>query len=108
MTINEYQQLAMVTLNPALSRQEILLNGILGLSGETGECADLVKKHLYQGHPLNEEKLAEELGDVAWYIAETAHALGLDLESILTRNIDKLKRRYPEGFSAARSISRDE
>lgn len=107
MTINEYQTLAMRTLNPALSEKDVLINGVMGLCGESGEAIDLVKKHLSQGHPLDREKLAKELGDVAWYLAETAYAIGYDLETVLQGNIEKLKSRYPEGFDSARSIRRD-
>jgi len=66
-----------------------------------------VKKHLAQGHPLDKEKLAKELGDIAWYLAETAHSIGYSLEDILQMNIDKLKARYPEGFDSERSILRE-
>ncbi len=108
MTINEYQRLALTTLNPALTEKDILINGVMGLCGESGEAIDIVKKHLAQGHDLDREKLAKELGDVAWYLAETAHAIDYDLETILQMNIDKLKARYPEGFSSEKSICRSD
>lgn len=107
MTINEYQKLAMTTLNPNLSDQDILINGVMGLCGEAGEAIDLVKKHLAQGHELDKEHLAKELGDIAWYIAETATVLGYSLEDILQANIDKLKKRYPEGFDKEKSLNRE-
>ena len=106
LTANEYQRKAMTTLNPALSKQDVLLNGVMGLCGEAGECIDLVKKHLHQGHPLDSEKLAKELGDVAWYLAETAWALEIPLESILRGNLDKLRKRYPQGFDPEKSMNR--
>ncbi|MBP1548561.1 MAG: nucleoside triphosphate pyrophosphohydrolase family protein [Oscillospiraceae bacterium] len=108
MTINEYQKLAMITLNPELDKKDVLINGVMGLCGESGEAIDIVKKHLAQGHELDKEKLAKELGDVAWYLAETATAIGYDLEDIFQMNIDKLKMRYPEGFSVEKSVNRDE
>ncbi|MBQ8962752.1 MAG: nucleoside triphosphate pyrophosphohydrolase family protein [Clostridia bacterium] len=108
MTINEYQSLALRTLNPALSERDVLINGVMGLCGEAGEAIDLVKKHLAQGHPLDREALIGELGDVAWYLAETAYALDIDLEAVLARNVEKLRRRYPEGFAAEKSIDRAE
>ena len=108
MTINEYQTLAMKTLNPELSRKDVLINGVMGLCGESGEAIDIVKKWLAQGHELDREKLAKELGDIAWYLAETAYALDIPLEEILQGNIDKLKKRYPEGFSSERSKDRTE
>lgn len=107
MTANEYQQLAMVTLNPALDKKDVLINGVMGLCGESGEAIDIVKKWLAQGHELDKEKLAKELGDIAWYLAETAYALDIPLEDILRGNIEKLAKRYPEGFSAYRSINRE-
>ena len=108
MTINEYQALAMTTLNPELSKKDVLINGVMGLCGESGEAIDIVKKHLHQGHALDREKLTKELGDIAWYLAETAWALDIPLENILQGNIDKLKKRFPEGFSTERSIAREE
>ena len=108
MTINEYQSLAMRTLNPDLDKKDVLINGVMGLCGEAGEAIDLVKKHLHQGHPLDREGIIRELGDIAWYLAETAYALDVDLETVLQGNIDKLRRRYPEGFEAMKSIERDE
>ncbi|MBQ9263967.1 MAG: nucleoside triphosphate pyrophosphohydrolase family protein [Clostridia bacterium] len=107
MEANEYQRLAMITLNPALSEKDVLINGVMGLCGEAGEAIDLVKKHLAQGHPLDKERQAKELGDVAWYLAETAQAIGYPLDDILRMNIDKLKARYPEGFSTERSLCRE-
>mgnify|MGYP002573988794 FL=1 len=101
MTGNEYQKLAARTMNPALRGRDVLINGVMGLCGEAGEAIDIVKKHLAQGHALD-----RELGDVAWYLAETATALGIDLDEVLERNIDKLKKRYPEGFSAEKSQHR--
>lgn len=106
MTGNEYQKLAMVTLNPTLDKKDVLINGVMGLCGESGEAIDIVKKHLTQGHELDRERLAKELGDIAWYLAETAMAIGYELDDILQMNIEKLKKRYPEGFSAERSIDR--
>ena len=106
LTANEYQKKAMTTLNPALSKQDVLLNGVMGLCGEAGECIDLVKKHLHQGHPLDREKLSKELGDVAWYLAETAWALDISLEDILRGNLEKLQKRYPQGFDAEKSVNR--
>ena len=106
MTINEYQALAMRTCNPDLAKQDILINGVMGLCGEAGEAIDLVKKHLAQGHPLDVEHLVKELGDVAWYLAETATAIDIPLETIFQMNIDKLKKRFPEGFDTDRSQTR--
>ena len=106
MTINEYQQRAMASLNPTLQGKDVLINSVMGLCGESGEAIDIVKKWLAQGHELDKEHLAKELGDVAWYLAEAATALNIPLEEIFEANIEKLKKRYPEGFQAERSVMR--
>jgi NTP pyrophosphatase (non-canonical NTP hydrolase) len=106
MTINEYQVAALRTANPALTQMEQLQNGVMGLNGEAGECIDLIKKHLFQGHALNEGHIAKELGDIAWYLAISADAIGYDLETIFQMNINKLKDRYPDGFDSELSINR--
>ena len=106
MKINEYQELAMTTLNKDLSKKDVLINAVMGLCGESGEAIDIVKKHLHQGHELDKEKLIKELGDIAWYLAEAATALDLNLEDIFQANIEKLKKRYPEGFEKEKSINR--
>ena len=103
MKVNEYQELAMTTLNPELSRRDVLINSVMGLCGESGEAIDIVKKWMAQGHELDKEHLAKELGDIAWYLAEAATALEIPLEDILRSNINKLKQRYPEGFETKRS-----
>ena len=106
MNINEYQTLAMTTLNPELSRRDVLINSVMGLCGESGEAIDIVKKWMAQGHELDKERLAKELGDIAWYLAEAATALDMPLEDILQANIEKLRKRYPDGFDKNRSITR--
>ena len=106
MEVNEYQRLAMKTLNLELDKKDVLINGVMGLCGESGEAIDIVKKWLAQGHDLDKEHLAKELGDIAWYLAETAYALDIPLESILQGNIDKLRKRFPEGFDTQRSVER--
>ena len=86
----------------------MLLNGLMGLNGEAGECIDIYKKHLFQDHELNKEHLAKELGDVAWYLAVSASALGYDLEDIFRMNVEKLRVRYPDGFDPELSKHRKE
>ena len=106
MEINEYQKLAMTTLNPELNKKDVLINSVMGLCGESGEAIDIVKKWLVQGHELDKEHLIKELGDVAWYLAESATALDIPLEQIFQTNIDKLKKRYPDGFDKEKSLTR--
>ena len=107
MIMNEYQELALRTAS-SKSKEELILNGVLGLAGESGEVADIVKKHLFQGHELNTAKLLDELGDVLWYIAITAKGIGVELDDIAAHNIDKLRKRYPQGFEIERSVNRNE
>lgn len=112
--LNDYQRLAQRTSGDepgyfATVAYKKIDNGVLGMAGEGGECADIWKKHLHQGHTLDADKLADECGDVLWYVAELAAGLGLTLEEIAARNIAKLEKRYPEGhFEAERSINREE
>ena len=126
MTANEYQKAALRTEsmpNDELSRMRKssfdqykgtysyvyvgeILQGVLGLSGEAGEVIDILKKALFQGHILDLDHIAKELGDVAWYLAITADAIGYDLDTIFQMNIDKLKKRYPDGFDSYRSTHR--
>lgn len=108
MKINEYQELAKRTMNKDLSEKDMLINGVMGLCGESGEAIDIVKKHIAHNHKLDKEHLAKELGDIAWYLAETATALGYSLEDIFKMNIEKLKKRYPDGFDSEKSINRKE
>lgn len=108
MTGNEYQALAMRTSNKTLRQSEHLLNGVLGLCGESGEVADEVKKCRMQGHVMDIDHIVKELGDICWYIAETATAIDVDLETIMQMNIEKLKARYPDGFDSERSQHRED
>lgn len=89
-------------------KQWKLVNMVLGMVGEAGEVADMLKKHLFQGHPLDEYAMGEEVGDTQWYVAGAAKVLGYYLDSIQQSNIRKLTRRYPNGFEAERSVNRSE
>jgi NTP pyrophosphatase (non-canonical NTP hydrolase) len=109
MDANKYQELAMRTAGQSLVTDDLaygLTISALGLTGEAGEVADLVKKHLYHGHPLDRDKLIKEAGDVAWYLARLATALEMPLGEILHANIEKLMLRYPEGFTVEDSLNR--
>jgi NTP pyrophosphatase (non-canonical NTP hydrolase) len=102
---HEYERLVYRTA-PRLVFEDVLVMGALGLTGEAGECADYIKKNLFQEHPLDKEVLAEELGDVLWYLAFLAAELGYSLEHIAERNVTKLRKRYPNGFDSERSVKR--
>ena len=105
--IDLYQDQTMRTVNPD---EMNAVNYCFGLIGETGEVIDLIKKHLYQGHPIDDilPKLQNELGDVMWYLCMLANMYGLTMSSVLADNIAKLKKRYPDGFTPEKSINRTE
>lgn len=107
MSFNQYQALAERTAGNR-SEAERLGNFGLGIAGEAGEVADYIKKVLYHGHPLDKETLCKELGDVLWYVATLATTVGTSLEAVAQTNIEKLKKRYPDGFDTLRSIQREE
>jgi NTP pyrophosphatase (non-canonical NTP hydrolase) len=106
MTLNDYQTLAQRTSGNALPSNKIE-NGILGLCGESGECADIYKKYIFQGHEFDREAMKAELGDVLWYCAELAAGLGITLEEVAAGNIEKLRKRCPDGFDSKRSVNRE-
>ena len=108
MTLDDYQQLAARTLHPAQTADQRLANAALGLTGEAGEVAEHVKKHLFHGTPLDRDAVAKELGDCLWYLAALAGAIGATLDDVASANVEKLRRRYPEGFSEERSLNRAE
>jgi NTP pyrophosphatase (non-canonical NTP hydrolase) len=108
MTLDEYQELAARTLGRDRTHEQQLANAALGLTGEAGEVAEVIKKHLFHATPLDQDALAKELGDCLWYIGAFATVLGLSMDAIAQRNIDKLRKRYPEGFDTERSRNRTE
>ena len=108
LTLDEYQVLAARTINPGGSMAGDLVVGVLGLCGEAGEAAEIVKKFAFHGHPLDTEKVLEEIGDVLWYLAAVATALNIDLSRVGLENINKLIARYPDGFDPKRSLHRKE
>jgi len=105
MNFNEYQELAERTVN-GLDERDRYLNYSMGLAGESGEVIDYLKKVLFHGHDLDKEVLKKELGDVLWYMATLATTAGFKLDEIAELNVEKLKKRYPEGFSTEKSIKR--
>lgn len=108
MRMDEYQRLALRTAGHREDQQQVLTYTALGLTGESGEVAEIIKKAFYHGHALEVETLSKELGDVLWYVAVMASGLGLSLDEIASENIEKLRERYPAGFSEERSRNRAE
>ncbi|MBE9524399.1 MAG: nucleoside triphosphate pyrophosphohydrolase family protein [Chloroflexi bacterium] len=107
LTLDQYQAFASRTAGAGGDGQHRLIIAALGLAGEAGEFANLVKKLTAHGHDVPTEELSEELGDVLWYLAEAATAINASLGELAGENVDKLRQRYPEGFSSARSINRE-
>ena len=78
----------------------LLLTGAIGMASEGGEFAEIVKKCIFQGKPLDEDTVfhaKRELGDIMWYWINSCRALGLDPDSVIEENVNKLKARYPGG-----------
>lgn len=106
MTGNEYQALAMRTCSiPYDRKNDKLAHALWGLASEAGEAAGIMQK-VYQGHEFSADHLKKELGDVLWMVAEACDAMGWGMEDVMQTNIDKLRKRFPEGFSAERSLNR--
>lgn len=108
LTLTEYQRLAERTAGAGKEGERRLIISALGLAGEAGEFANLVKKLTAHGHEISRETLSDELGDVLWYLAEAATACNLDLGHIARQNVLKLQKRYPDGFDSHRSIHRED
>ena len=106
LTLSDYQRMARRTAGTK-QKSDKMEEALFGLAGEVGELCDHYKKFKHQGHDLDYDHMAEEAGDVLWYLAEIADALGLTLEDIARRNIDKLRKRYQDGFDPERSRNRE-
>lgn len=107
MTGNEYQVLAVRTINEDLTPKGQRTHALHGMVGEIGELHSLYQK-LYQGHKFDEEHAKKEVGDLLWFVAEYCTSNGWNLDDIMQMNIDKLKARFPEGFEAEKSLHRAE
>ena len=108
MTPNEYQKLAMRTCAiPRDKRDDMMRHGVFGLTSEAGEVAGIFQK-TYQGHRIDPDHLKKELGDCLWMIAEICEAYDFLLEDVMILNVQKLRKRYPDGFDAEHSLNRAE
>ena len=106
MQVGTYQELAERTINKNLTTDEQINHALFGMSGEVGEILSIYQKQ-YQGHEIDEEELKKEVGDLIWFVAEYCTVMGWEMDEILYKNINKLKRRYPDGFEVERSVNRD-
>lgn len=107
-TANDYQRAAMRTDNKDQTAEERMLDALFGLCGEAGEVMDAYKKYRFQGHETYKDEMIIECSDLLWYAAKLADVLGVTLGEVMERNIEKLKKRFPDGFDKARSINRKE
>lgn len=112
MKANEYQKLANRTLLDTpdfeITPEQVMQSwNAHGLEGEAGEVAELIKKGIFHQQGIDREKMKKELGDVMWYVAALAKNFDLTLEEVMQHNIDKLKARYPEGFTPERSTFKE-
>ena len=108
MNFDDFQQGTRLTVNPDINPDYVLAHWGMGLSGEAGEICDYLKKVVFHSHRLDINKLKDELGDLLFYLAQTADAVGLKLSEIARYNHEKLNARYPEGFSTEQSINRED
>lgn len=92
--------------NKALDSKATLTAGAMGLSGEAGEVTDLIKKVVFHGHELDKEKLVSELGDVLYYAEILMNEIGVTRQEVQEKNLEKLIKRYPQGFSSEASKNR--
>lgn len=99
MDLDTYQSLAARTLNPALDSRDRLLDAASGLAEEAGEVLGTIRKHRFQHRPLDREAVTRELGDALWCLSTIAGALNLSLGDVAHANIEKLRRRYPGGYT---------
>ena len=106
MTFQEYQKQALNFLNPEVKQEQLLNLVALGLNGEAGQVADYWKKVKYHNHKMDNDTMIKQLGDVLWYLAIGARALGISFNDIAVKNIEKLKTRYPNGWDSNNSINR--
>lgn len=118
MNASDYQELAMRT-NDGKATERLtkltterentgeVLNACLGLSGEVGEFNDMVKKWIFHEKDLDKNELKKELGDVLWYVAMCCDAFKWDMSKVMEMNIEKLKKRYPDGFDVVRANNRN-
>lgn len=108
MKFSEYQQASNKTRNREIGMDNELANYSLGLVCEAGEVGDILKKMLFHGHNLDRDGVIKEMGDVLWYMSNICNILNIKLSDVARINLDKLDRRYPNGFSCEDSMNRKE
>lgn len=107
MDINQYSELALRTAKSLGSQVNDAMHAAAGMAGESGEVIDIVKKSFAYGKTLDRDHLIEEIGDGLWYANLMIHTLGSSWEEVLSKNIAKLKARYPDGYNDMDALNRD-
>jgi Predicted pyrophosphatase len=105
MDAKRYREAIDRTMNPLPERDKLAMIA-LGIAGEAGELADYLKKVVFHGHELDRDKLIEEVGDLFWYVFHLLKHYEIDEELVFIRNVMKLNKRYPHGFSQEDSKNR--
>lgn len=107
MHIKEYSKLIKRTLHDLDSKRDNNLHMALGLTDEVGEVVKLFKKELAYGKPVDKKELEEEMGDLMWFLVNMADINGIDMEDVMEKNVEKLKKRYSEKFTSEEALNRD-
>ena len=104
--LDVFQEEALRSMRSDLPYEAICSNMCMGLSGETGETVDIFKKHIYQGKDLDINDVIEEIGDILWYIANLCNVNKITMKECMESNVEKLRKRYPNGFSIKDALER--
>lgn len=104
--LDVFQEEALRSMRSDLPYEAICSNMCMGLAGETGETVDIFKKHIYQGKDLDINDVIEEIGDILWYIANLCNVNKITMKECMESNVEKLRKRYPNGFSIKDALER--
>ena len=104
--LDVFQEEALRTMRSDLPYELVCSNMCMGLAGETGETIDIFKKHIYQGKELDINDVIEEIGDILWYVANLCNVNKITMRECIESNIEKLRKRYPNGFTVKDALER--
>ena len=104
--LDVFQEEALRSMRNDLPYEAICSNMCMGLAGETGETVDIFKKHIYQGKVLDINDVIEEIGDILWYIANLCNVNKITMKECMESNVEKLRKRYPNGFIIKDALER--
>ena len=104
--LDVFQEEALRSMRSDLPYEAICSNMCMGFAGETGETVDLFKKHIYQGKDFDFNDVIVEIGDILWYIANLCNVNKITMKECMESNVEKLRKRYPNGFSIKDALER--